>query len=168
MRPDDPDISSQLAEMHARIGDFASADLFEPEPGMGLLFWEKRYDELIDLGEELMIDEPDDPDVYFLLALGLNANSQFDRALWVLESAGMPDTALGESRRANELLAMNTYVGALAAIGEKEQVVNMANWYLQLDLQFTAREKNNAWAPNLSMGMHARFAGSGSGSAGLA
>jgi TolB-like protein/Flp pilus assembly protein TadD len=149
LRPEDPDISGQLAELHARIGDFDSAALFEPEPGMGQLFWQRRYPELIDLGEQLMIDQPDDLDVLFLLAFALNAEGRFDESLRVLESAGMPETALSESRRANELLALPTYISALQAVGDTGRADELAEWHLAISDKFRAGNSEIAWATNL-------------------
>ncbi|MGH6821766.1 MAG: tetratricopeptide repeat protein, partial [Methylocella sp.] len=150
LHPDDLDIAGQLAEMHARIGDFESAAIFEPEPGMGQLFWERRYPELIDLGQELMIDEPDDVDVVFLLAFALNAEGRYKESLRLLEFAGMPENALSESRRANEVHAMMTLIGALAASGDTEQAVALAEWNAKLSGRMYSSYDSVSWAPNLS------------------
>jgi len=136
LRPDDPDIAGQLAEMYARIGDFDRARLFEPEPGMGQLFWQRRYDELIDLGEELAIDRPGDTDVLLLLAFAYNTSGRFDDALRILDLAGMPDAAMSESRRASEVHAMMTMAGALDAIGDKERADALANYELKRNYKF--------------------------------
>ena len=150
LRPDDLDISSQLAEMHARIGDFKSAALFEPVPGMGQLFWQRRYPELIELGQELMIDHPDDVDVVFLLAFALNTQGKFDQSLRLLKFVGMPETALGESRRANEVHATLSMMGALSASGHVEQATALANSAVKLNQRFLS-DTGESWASPISL-----------------
>ncbi len=145
LRPDDPDIAGQLAEMHARIGDFDSAALFEPDPGMGQLFWQRRYTELIDLGEELAIDQPGDTDVLFLLAFAYNTKGRFGDSLRILELAGMPEAALSESRRANEIHATLTMIGALAASGETERAHDLADWLMKWHQHYLSG-KESRWA----------------------
>jgi TolB-like protein/Flp pilus assembly protein TadD len=149
MRPDDPDISGQLAEMYARIGDFDTALQLETEPGLGQLFWQGRYDELIDLGEELVIDRPNDADVLFLLAFAYNASGRFDNALYILELAGMPFAAWSESRRANELHALLTMAGALDAIEERERAVAMVDVEMERNHKFMAAVGNSTWIHHL-------------------
>ncbi len=146
LRPDDADIAGQLAEMHARIGDFESAALFEPDPGMGQLFWQRRYAELIDLGEELAIDQPGDVDVLFLLAFAYNTAGRFTDSLRILERAGMPEAVLSESRRANEVHAVMTMVGALAASGETERANELADWGIKWHHDYRAEKKRSSWA----------------------
>jgi len=152
LRPDDPDISGQLAEMHARIGDFESAKLFEPDPGMGQLFWQRRYPEMIDLGEELVIDQPDDVDVVFLLAFALNTQGRFEESLRLLDYVGMPETALSESRRANEVHALLTMFGAMVAEGDIEHAVALADWHKKLAEKFIATTRqDHSWATHVSL-----------------
>ena len=150
LRPDDPDISGQLAEIHARIGDFKSADLFEPEAGMGQLFWQRRYPELIDLGEDLVIDQPDDVTVVFLLAFALNTQGKFDQSLRLLEFVGMPETALGESRRANEVHAVLSMMGAFSASGHREQATALANSVVKFNDRFLS-DPEQGWATPISL-----------------
>lgn len=150
LRPDDPDIAGQLAELHARIGDFESAALFEPEPGMGQLFLQRRYAELIDLGEELMIDQPDDMDILFLLAFGLNTEGRFEESVRVLDFAGMPDSALSESRRANELHYLLTLISALQATGDTVQAHDLAEWLLQFNHKMGAGHEAASWVTHLA------------------
>ena len=135
LRPDDPDIAGQLAELHARIGDFDGASLYEPEPGIGQLFWQRRYSRLIDLGDELMSDQLADADVLFPLAFALNTEGRFEESLRILDLAGMPDTVLSESRRAIELHYLPTMIGALQGVGDEHRARELVEW----DLEFTQR-----------------------------
>jgi hypothetical protein len=58
--PDNPDHVSKLAELYTLMGDFETALQLEPEPGIGLLFLMRRYEELIDQAEFMVIERPQD------------------------------------------------------------------------------------------------------------
>jgi TolB-like protein/Flp pilus assembly protein TadD len=150
LRPDDPDIAGQLAESHARIGDFESAAMFEPEPGIGQLFWQRRYSELVDLGEELMIDQLADFEVLFLLAFALNTEGRFDESLRILDLAGMPDTALSESRRAIEVHYLVTMIGALQGVGDEHRARELIEWNLEFNRRMTRDSEGKGWLNHLS------------------
>lgn len=147
--PDDEDIAGQLAESLARIGDLDSAAIFEPRPGIGLLFWSRRYDELVALGEELMIEYPEDDDMLFLLAFALNANGRFDEALRIYDMLGMPQTVLSESRRANEIHHMASFVSALQRVGLSDRASELATWSIAFGERMKAGDEG-AWASGLS------------------
>ena len=150
LRPDDPDIAGQLAELHAVIGDFDSAALFEPEPGVGQLFLQRRYSELIDLGEELLFDQMDDPDVLFLLAFALNTEGRFDESLRVLDMAGMPETVLSESRRPNEIHYLPTLIGALQGVGDEHRALELAEWELEFNGRMARGNAGDNWLNHYS------------------
>jgi len=145
LRPDDPDIAGQLAGLHAQIGDFENAALFEPEPGMGQLMWQRRYLELIDLGQELMIDQPDDVDVLYFLAFALNTEGRFQESVRVLNLTGMSDLVLGESRRANETHYLPTLISALQATGDTDQAHDLAEWNLQFNEKMSSGQEISTW-----------------------
>ena len=150
LRPDDPDIAGQLADSHARIGDFDGAAVFEPEPGMMQLFWQRRYAELIDLGEELLFNQLADTDVLFLLAFALNTEGRFDESLRILDMAGMPDTALSESRRANEVHYLPTMISALQAVGEEDRARELAEWNVEFNRRMTLGRGAHNWLSHLT------------------
>jgi len=54
--PANPENVQRLAELYAVIGDFETALNLEPQPGLGLLYHMRRYDELIEAAEVLMIE----------------------------------------------------------------------------------------------------------------
>jgi len=150
LRPDDPDIAGQLAELHAQIGDFENAALFEPEPGMGQLFLQRRYAELIDLGEELMFDQPDDVDVYYLLAFALNTEGRFTESVRILKMTGMQNLVFTESRRANETHYLVTLISALEATGDTAQARDLAEWMLKFNSKMSSGQEAGSWIPNLT------------------
>jgi TolB-like protein len=119
--PDNPDHVQRLAELYALIGDFETAVQLEPDPGIGLLFYMRRYDELIEVAEFSMIEEPNDVNVRYLLAFAYQAVGQFEAAVHVLSSTGLPDSVLNDrARSVTEIDAFYTLINALAGIGEAE------------------------------------------------
>jgi TolB-like protein/DNA-binding winged helix-turn-helix (wHTH) protein/Tfp pilus assembly protein PilF len=150
LRPDDPEASGLLAELWARLGDFQTAARFEPEQGMGLLFWQRRYAELIELGEEATIDRPGDTEARFLLAFAYSALGRQEQAIRQMELAGMPATVQSESRRANEVHAIMTYYGALNAGGREAEARALAQWDLDWERAGLQRFEGLSWAAPLS------------------
>jgi len=121
LEPDNSDHIEKLAALYARIGDFETALELEPEPSVGLLFLMRRYPDLIDLAELLMIEEPGDMDLRYLLAFAYNATGQFDLSLHVLSTTGLPDTVLnGVVRSISDLEGFYTLINALAATDTPE------------------------------------------------
>jgi TolB-like protein/Flp pilus assembly protein TadD len=121
MEPDNSDHSQKLAELYTSIGDFETAQMLEPEPGIGLLFQMRRYQDLIDIAEYLMIEEPGDMDVRYLLAFAYNATGQFESAIHVLGTTGLPDTVLnGMARSVSDIEGVYTLINALAGAGQPE------------------------------------------------
>jgi TolB-like protein/Tfp pilus assembly protein PilF len=145
LRPDDLDIAGQLAGLHAQIGDFESAALFEPEPGMGQLMWQRRYPELIDLAQELMIDQPGDVEVLYLLAFALNTEERFQESVRVLNLTGMSDFVLRESRRANETHYLPTLITALQATGDTDKARELAEWNLEFNQKMSSGQQVDTW-----------------------
>jgi TolB-like protein/tetratricopeptide (TPR) repeat protein len=118
LEPGNPDNQSRLAELYSVIGDFDTALTLEPEPGIGLLYRMRRYEELIDLAEILMIENPHDMLVRYLLAFAHNATGQFESALRILESAGLPDSMLEETRFSADMEAFITLMNAAYGAGD--------------------------------------------------
>ena len=120
-QPDNPDHVSKLAYLHAIIGDTETALRLESSPSLGLLFQLRRYEELIDIAEFRMIEQPDDVEVRYLLAFAYVAEGQFESAIHVLGSAGLPDSVLEDKARSVlEIEASFTLMNALAAVGTPE------------------------------------------------
>jgi tetratricopeptide (TPR) repeat protein len=90
LQPDDPETKGQIGDLYGRIGDFATATKYDPEPSVGRLWLERRYAELIDLAQEYIIEHPDDFEEKYYLAFAYNATSDFVSAKYLLEKMGMP------------------------------------------------------------------------------
>jgi TolB-like protein/tetratricopeptide (TPR) repeat protein len=132
LEPDNPDHVGWLAELYAVIGDFETALRLEPEPGVGLLFRMRRYQELIDIGEFLMIEEPEDVDLRYLLAFGYTVTGQSEAAIHILGTTGLPDSVMnGVPRSVADIEGLFTLANALAAAGTAETAAlarSMAQW----------------------------------------
>jgi len=133
LEPGNPDHVARLAELYASIGDFDTALQLEPEPGLGLLFRMRRYEELIDTAELLMIEEPDDINVRYLLAFAYTATGQFESAIYVLSTTGLPESLLNHGARSvADVEAFITLINALDGAGTDETVelaTSLAQYY---------------------------------------
>jgi TolB-like protein/DNA-binding winged helix-turn-helix (wHTH) protein/Tfp pilus assembly protein PilF len=126
--PDNEAPSWQLAELYARIGDFEAAAEYEPEPTFGLLYWERRYEEMIDLGDELVLEHPNQVQLWYGLGRAYNAMGRFDETIWVLTSHDIPERALSENRRANDEEALLSLADAYKETGKVEEATRLAAW----------------------------------------
>ena len=86
----DEDTKRQIAELFARIGDFEMAQRWEPEPGVGQLWLQRRFAELIEIGELVVYENPDDLKSRYLLAFAYNATGDFRTAHEILERIAAP------------------------------------------------------------------------------
>ena len=130
LEPGNPLHIGRLAYLYAEIGDFDTALLLEPEPGVGLLFKMRRYGELIDTAEFLMIEEPEDKLIRYLLAFAYNATGQFESAIWVLSSTGLPDSVINGARLGDDLEGYMTLVNAVYGAGESQVADELAGFWM--------------------------------------
>lgn len=134
--PDNSDHVEKLADLFAQIGDAKTALLLEPSPSLGLLLNLRRYDELIDAAEFMMIEDPDDIEIRYLLAFAYVAVGDFEPAIYVLSSTGLPDTVLNDrARSVSEIEAFMTLINALAGSEIPEAVElaqSLAQWQEKL------------------------------------
>lgn len=128
LEPDNPTHIGRLAELYAEIGDFDTALALEPEPGVGLLFKMRRYEDLIEIGEFLMIEEPDDIILRYLLGFAHNATGQYESAIHILSTTGLPDSVMNGMRASSDFDGFMTLVNALQAAGESELAHELATW----------------------------------------
>jgi tetratricopeptide (TPR) repeat protein len=114
LQPDD----GQIGELYARIGLFDEARELDPEPRMYLSYYRRRYDELVDLAQESVIEYPGDILAWYMLAFAYNATGDFSDAKYILEAAGIEGVLPGAEYMVgsadNE--AVTTYVDALQGL----------------------------------------------------
>ncbi len=152
LEPGNPLHIGRLAYLYAEIGDFDTALLLEPEPGVGLLFKMRRYEELIDIAEFLMIEEPEDKMLRYLLAFAYNATGQFESAVWVLGSTGLPDSVINGARLGDDLEGYMTLVNAVYGAGESQVADELAEFWISK--QYAASMdwwQNTYWACTLAV-----------------
>jgi tetratricopeptide (TPR) repeat protein len=131
LQPDDAFTKWQIAELYARIGDWDKAKEFEPDPGIDLLLYQRRYNDLIDKAQEAIIDNPNQLNVYYYLAFAYNATSDFASAKRLLERLGFPEIAGGtEYSTAVDDQAINTYIDAVRELGDEAGAQDITRRFL--------------------------------------
>lgn len=130
LEPGNPDHVEWLAELYAELGDFETVLSLVPQPGLGLLYLMRRYDEVIELGEELMIDRPDDVEVRYLLAFAHNATGRYESAVWVLSSTGQPGIVMEMPRMGEDWQGFFTLINAVNGAGDPDLAASLAGWWL--------------------------------------
>ena len=128
LEPENQDTAWQVAELYARLGDFDTARKYENDPAFNLLYWERRYEEMIQLGEELVLDHPNQVQLWYGLARALSATGQYEQAVYVLRSQDLPARAKSENRRANDEEAMVGLADALKQLGKVDEARELAEW----------------------------------------
>jgi TolB-like protein/tetratricopeptide (TPR) repeat protein len=141
LEPGNIDHVEWLAELYAEIGDLDTAQSLVPNPGIGTLFKMRRYDELIDAAEELVIDEPDDMIVRYLLAFAYNATGQYESAVWILSTTGLPGTVMEMPRMGADWDGFFALVNASMGAGETEVAKGLAEWFVNDD----THHQNSDW-----------------------
>jgi serine/threonine protein kinase/TolB-like protein/Tfp pilus assembly protein PilF len=114
--PDDRETYWQVGELFSRIGDFAEAAKYDADPAISQLWFQRRYNELIDLAQDYVIEHPDADDAKYFLAFAYNAIGDYARARYLLERMGMP-LPLGSFASGVEYQYGESYVDALQALG---------------------------------------------------
>ncbi len=124
--PGDTESRWYLAELFALIGDEATAFSLDDGASVGLYFHLRRYDELIALGEEQMLDYPNDVRLKYLLAFAYNAVQEPARAVRILTIAGVPDSFRSDARDAPAAEAAVTLLDSLRATGRTDRAADLA------------------------------------------
>ncbi len=131
IEPENEDHIEWLAELYVEIGDFETAKTLDPTPTVGVLYNMRLYEELIDEAEILMIEEPDDVVVRYLLAFAYNMTGQYELAVHVLGSTGLPDTILNDQARSGwDWYAYFILVNATFGFGDLDVARGLAQWFL--------------------------------------
>jgi len=118
--PAHPDAAGQVAELYARIGDFAKAAEYEPEFGVGQLWLRRDYARLAEEAGLLSIDYPDEPRLREYYAFALNALDDSRSAVSVLENARMVVQPGAEYLTPDLDETLTIYVDALLAVGGRD------------------------------------------------
>ncbi len=130
--PDNPDHVSRLAGLYALIGDAETALGLESSPGVGVLYHLRRYDELIDVGQERMLEDPGDMEARYLLAFAYVATGEYESAIRILKSTNLPDSVIDDRiRSASEVEGFQTLINAMVGSGLPEGVEagrSLAEW----------------------------------------
>ena len=126
LEPDNSDHVIALSELYAEIGDFDTALRLNPDSNIGLLFKVGRYQELIDTGEYLLFDEPNDFELQALLSFAYTKLGHPELAIRLLTLAGVADRALGETRHPMDIEGLVYLIDALDAAGELELARKLA------------------------------------------
>lgn len=117
--PDNRAHNWRLAELYAVIGEDETARKLDSN-GVGVLFMMRRYHELIDVGEELLFDEPEDIMARYLLAFAYNATRDYESAERILRLSGFPEEMDGWPQ-AIDIEAGITYINSLLGLGRTEE-----------------------------------------------
>lgn len=130
LEPDNPDHTMQLAELYAEIGDFDTALALDKDP-VGLLFKMRRYRDFIDVAELLMIEQPNDVTLRYLLGFSYNATGQYEHALRTLQGTGLPESVLDGLRIPADMEAFFSLVEAVDGVGGYKEARDLALWYIE-------------------------------------
>ncbi len=130
LEPDNADHLGWLAELYLDIGDFETALRLDPSPGVGLLFKMRRYQELIDMAENLMLEEPENIMVRYLLAFAHTATGRYESAIWILSASGLPKSVMEMPRMAADWDGFFTLINASLGAGETEVARGLAEWFV--------------------------------------
>lgn len=147
--PQYPDALWALAELYARIGDEEGTRYFDPEMSFANLFWLRRYEEMINVGEELVLENPNQVQVWYGLARAHLALGNYEQAIYILDGQDLPEKVFVDSRRANGIETLMTFADALNANGQAEKAHEYADFVAGIMNRLTLTGAAKAWWPNL-------------------
>ncbi|MDX1571352.1 MAG: protein kinase [Xanthomonadales bacterium] len=141
--------AAQTAEFYIRLGDFETARRLEPDPGVGLLYLERRYTDLVDLGEVLLF-ATNEVEVGRLLAFAHLALDHYEDAVRVATHVGQPDSALADFSDGNQYTGLINYADALNRLGQVKAARQHAQWLEEIMVQWIETDFNSAFPLLLS------------------
>ncbi len=130
LEPGNPDHAEWLAELFTDIGDLPTARRLAPIPSIGLLLKMRRYNELIPAAEDLMIEDPGNVIVRYVLAFAYHAVGNYESAIWVLSSTGLPESVMTNPRSGWDWEGFVTLVNSSLGLGEIEAAKGLASWFI--------------------------------------
>jgi serine/threonine protein kinase/tetratricopeptide (TPR) repeat protein len=137
------DARAQIAELYAKVGERETARAFEPEPGIGQLFFEQEYDDLSDLAEESVLDNPNDSRAVGFLTTAYNVKGEFAASRVFLEHQGYPFPPFAGPIN---IEANASYMEALKALGANDdELVLLVEPYIEAFEQ-SRRNGQRSWA----------------------
>ena len=146
--PRHEEVSRDIAERLARIGLDAESKRVEPESSLRILFWQRRYDEIIDRMSNVDLDDAD-ADSLGYLAFALQAVGRDSEAIPILESMGLPNVAMDDDlRRWAHLHHLAVLAGALRNVGETQQSKRLAVWLDEFATNMTSRPTTTSLLPD--------------------
>jgi hypothetical protein len=101
---------------------------------MGILFKMRRYKELIPLAELGMIDEPQDMQLRFILAVAYNTEGQYESAMHILRAMGLPELVFNGWRAQVEWDSLIALINSLYGYGDIEAAREMARFGLDFGI----------------------------------
>ncbi len=129
LEPDNPLHVAVLAEYYADIGEFETALALDPG-GVGVLFHARRYEEMLEIAEELFMEEPNDSQLRVIMALAYNALEQYEFALFMMGPTGLPESVAEGFRSSWEWNGLNAMMNAHYGAGNHVVASELAEWAL--------------------------------------
>jgi len=147
--PKYPDALWMVADQYARIGDEEGAEYFDPDMSFNNLFWLRRYEEMIEVGGELVLENPNQVQVWYFLARAHVALGEYEQAIYILDRQGLPEKVFVDSRRANGIETLMIFADALNANGQTEKAHEYAEFVIGIMSRVISTGAPKAWWPNL-------------------
>ena len=119
--PDKPGHIEKLAEYFVDIGDFETARALWPDIGVGLLYKTRRYDEMIEEAEDLIMDYPRDVQLRVHLASAYTRTGNPDLAIRLIRNSGLLDSVAYGWRGSEDYGAFIALVDAAYAAGQLDE-----------------------------------------------
>ncbi len=111
----------KLAEYFVDIGDFDTAEALTPDLSVGLLFKMRRFDDMINLAEELIFDYPDDVQLRVYLATAYSIKGRHELAIRLISTSGVLDTWANGRRDTEEFNALGALNNAVYGSGHIDE-----------------------------------------------
>ena len=147
--PEYPDALWMLAELYARIGDEEGTRYFDPDMSFYNLFWLRRYEEMIEVGEELVLENPNQVRIWYGLARAHLALGNYEQAIYILDQQGLPEKVFVDSRRAPGIETLMTFADALNENEEAEKAHEYAEFVNGIMNRLILTGSPKAWWPNM-------------------
>lgn len=126
---DNPLLIDALAELYVDIGDIETARALQPDPGPGVLLKMRRYDEFVEAAEKLIVDQPHDVHLRYLLAQAYNIQGRSWDALEIFDALGVLRDPTGTLRQIIDIEARISMAESLLGTGDSTKAREIAEWW---------------------------------------